>query len=107
MRSLVFAHRHFRSLVQEYVGSHERRVCQQSGVDVLRVLAHFFLECRAALQLADVGVHVEEEVELADFRHVALHVECALLRVESCGEVIDEYALYVAVQVVGVRMCSK
>ena len=72
-------------------GSHERRVCQQSGVDVLRVLAHLLLECGAALQLAYVGVHIEEEVELDDFRHVALHIECALFRVESCCEVIDEY----------------
>ena len=94
---LVLAHGHARGLVDEYVGGHERGVGKQAGVDVVGVLAHLVLEGGDALQLAEVGVHVEEEVELYGLRQVALQVDGGLLGVEAGGEVGGHYLAGVAV----------
>ena len=98
---LVFADGDACGLVDEDVGGHEGGVSEQAGVDVVGVLAHFVLEGGDALELAEVGVHVQEEVELDGLREVALEVDGGLLGVEACGEVLDEDGASVLVDAAG------
>ena len=97
MLLLVFAHRHLVGFVDEDIRRHERRVGQQSGIHVVRVLTHLVLERGHTLQFAEIGVHVEEEVELDGFGQVALQIYRSLVRIESGGEVGSHYLAGVAV----------
>ena len=74
----------------KYVGGHERGVGEQAGVDIVGVLAHLVLEGGDALQLAKVGVHVEEEVELHGLGEVALEIDGGTLGVETGGKVLHQ-----------------
>ena len=46
---LILTHRHFVRLMHEYIRRHETRVCQQTGINVIGLFAHFLLERRNAL----------------------------------------------------------
>ena len=70
------------------VGGHEGGVGQQAGVDVVGLAAHLVLEGGNAFELAEVGVHVEEQVELGGLRQVTLQVEGGLLGVDAAGQVL-------------------
>ena len=104
VRHLVLAHRHEVSVVEEDVRRHECRIGEQSRIDVVRVLSHLVLEGGATLKFANVGVHVEEEVEFDDFGNVALHVERDTFGVETRREVVNDDFFNIASDVVRVRV---
>lgn len=91
----------------EYVGSHESRVCEESGVDVVGLFASFFLEGSDAFEFAEVSVHVEEEVEFEYLFDVALNVNGRLIGVETAGEVFGEDGIGALNDVVGFRVCGE
>ena len=101
MLLLVFAHGHLGGFVYQDVGGHERGVGQQAGIDVVGILAHLVLERGDALQLAQVGVHVEEEIQLDGLGQVALQVDGGLFGVEAASQILHKDLPGVAVEVVG------
>jgi hypothetical protein len=59
---LVFADRNFLAAMDQNIRSHEHRVRQQARVDIVGLGADLVLERGAALQFADIGMHVEQKV---------------------------------------------
>ncbi len=53
MLLLILAHRHMRSIVDEYVGCLEYRIDEQADRGALAILADLILELRHAVQPAD------------------------------------------------------
>jgi len=86
------------------VGGHQYRVTQQTDVDVVGVLADLVFERSGAFQLADIGVHTQQQRQFGYFGNVALHVDRGSLRIEPCGKVFRQHVLDVDVQHVGIRM---
>ena len=43
-------------------------------------------------------MHVEQQIHLRDLGHIALHVEGALVGIESGGKILGEYVLHALVQ---------
>ena len=84
---LILAHRNFVGAVQQDVGGHQHRVAQQPCVDVFGLFADFILERSGALQLADVGVHAQQQRQLGHLRHVALDVDRRHIGIEARSEV--------------------
>ena len=87
MLLLVLAHRHILRAVDEDVRSHQHRIGQKTGVDIVGLQTHLVLERSSALHLALVCQHVQQNIKLRHLRHVTLHVEGALLGVETCSQV--------------------
>ena len=104
MLLLVLAHRYARGAVQQDIGGHQHRVAQQPRVDVFGLFADFILERSGALQLADVGVHAQQQRQLGHLRHVALDIDRRHLGIEAGGEVLRQHVLHVAVQRFGIGM---
>ncbi len=69
---LVHAHRHYVSFVQGDVSGHKHRIADQSVIDVVGLLAYFFFEGGQPGQLAQLGDHAENSVQLGHLRHVRL-----------------------------------
>ena len=88
---LVFAHGHPFGAVLKDIGCHQGRVGKQSRVDVIGLLSGFFLEGGDAAEFADIGVHVEIEVEFDGFWHIALDIDGGLFGVDAAGQVFGEY----------------
>ena len=95
---LVLAHGHIVRLVLQDVGCHEHGVGEQAGVDVVGVLACLVLEGDGLLQLAQIGMHIEQGVELAGLRHVALHIDHALLRVHAGSQIFGQDAADIGIE---------
>ena len=52
-------------------------------------------------------MHVEHQIELHHFRHVALDEDGRLLRVQPAGQILGQDALHVRIEDVGVWMCCQ
>ena len=90
--------------MDEDVGGHEGGIGQETGVDVVGLLADFLLEGGDTLELAEVGVHVEVEVKLEHLVDVALDIDGGFVGVEAAGEVFGEDGADAAPDVDGARV---
>ena len=88
-----------RGLVDEDVRRHQRGIGQQTGIHIVGVLAHLVLEGGDALQLAKVGIHIKEEVELRGLREVALEIDGSAFGVEAGSQVLHQYLTGILIQV--------
>jgi len=70
-------------------------------------LARLILKGGYAFQLAQVHVHVEEQVQFERFFHVALHIYLGLLRVDAAGKVLGKDYACAALYVFGLRTGGK
>lgn len=94
MLFLVFANGYFYASVQQDVGRHQHRVGKQSCVDVVGLSTCFVFERGYTLQFAQVGVHVQEQVQFRSFRNIALKVNGAFFRIEAQGDILCQYAFH-------------
>ena len=101
---LILADGHLDGAVDEDVGGHEGGIGQETGVDVVGLLADFLLEGGDTLELAEVGVHVEVEVKLKHLVNVALDIDGGFVGVEAAGEVFGEDGADAAPDVDGARV---
>ena len=82
--ALVIAHRHLVGVVEEDVGSLERRVGEQAGGDEV-VLAALVLELGHAAEFAVRHVALHDPAEFGVLTNVGLHEQGADLGVEAHG----------------------
>ena len=101
---LVFAHRHLVRIVDKDIRRHQGRVGEESCVHVLWLFPRFVLERNCLRQLSEIGVHVEHQIELHHFRHIALDEDGRLLWVQPAGKILCQNALHVRIEDVGVWM---
>ena len=95
---LILAYRHEVGFVLEDVGCHEHRVGEEACIDIVRLLACLVLERYCLLELAEIGVHIEQGVEFAGLWHIALDVDDTLVRVHACCKILCEDAAHVRVE---------
>ncbi len=67
----------------------------------------FFFESDSFFQLTFIGQHVQEQIELIGFVHMALAVKGSFIRIEATGNVLCEYSGNVCFQLFGFCECSK
>jgi len=83
---LVQTNRNQVGLIQQDVGSHQGRIGEQTGVDVVSVFSGFVLKLGHAGQLAELGVAVEYPCQLCVGADMALDEGNALLWVNAAGK---------------------
>ena len=79
--------------MHEDIRRHETRVCQQAGVDVIRLFAHFLLERSHALEFAQIRVHIQIEIKLEHLLYVGLYVNRRFLGIDTASEIFAEDGL--------------
>ena len=104
---LVFSHRHFLCTVLQDVGSHQGGVGEQSGVHVVGLFACLFLEGGHTFQFAQIGVHVQKQVEFQRLFHVALHIDGSFFRVEPACQVFGQDSPGAVLYVIGFGVGGK
>ena len=82
MLFLVFAYRNERCAVKEDVGSHESRVGEEAGVDILRMLPRLVFEGGGFFQFSLICQHVQEKIQFGSFGNMALTVERRFIGIE-------------------------
>ena len=90
---LVLSYGHFVCLVHQDIGSHETGISEQTGVDVIGLFAHFLLEGSDALEFAQIGVHIEVQIEFEYLFDVRLYVYRCFLRIDATSEVFRQDGL--------------
>ena len=83
MLGLVLAHG---NVINQDIRRHQHRVGEQAAVDVVGVLGALVLELGHAGQLAELGVAGQHPRKLCMRRHMALHEQNVLLRVDAHGQ---------------------
>lgn len=121
---LVLAHGHVIRAVNQDVSSHQHGVGQQTcaDIDALVVVVilgdvlqadiaglglgqtDLVLEGSGTFELALVGYHVQQHVQLAHLRHVALYEYRDLLGIEARGQILGQDGLHVGVEVIRMGM---
>ena len=107
MLFLIFAYGDFCCAVYQYVGSHEARVGQQTGVQVVGLFACLVLKRCAPLKFAEVSVHIEIDIKFDDFRDIALDIQSRLFGVDTCSKIFGNHLLDVFLEMFGKWMCGQ
>ena len=98
MLPLVFTYRHFVGTVEQDVGSHQHRVAEQAGIDVIGLFARLVLERGGTFELAQIGVHREQQRQFGNLRNIALDVKRSHVGIDSGSQVFRKHVTYVVVQ---------
>ena len=93
--------------MQEDICRHQHGIGKQTCIYIFGVLAHLILKRCGTLQLADVGVHTEQQRQLSHLRHIALHIDSSRLGVDACCKVLCQNLTHIAVESLGVGVCGE
>ena len=123
MLFLVFSHGNLVGFLYEDVNGHQCRIGEKACVHALvgigayylflyvvtvalnaKGLTRLVLERGGAHQFADAHVHVKQQIQFRNLRHVALDENGGFLGVEACGQIFRKYILHVCVELFGVRV---
>ena len=104
---LILTHRHFVRLVHQNIRCHQTRVRQQTGIHIIRLFAHFLLKGGHALQLTQIGVHIQIQIQFQDLFDIALHVNRCFLGINTASEVLAQNGLDRFTDVLRRRMCGQ
>ena len=90
MLLLILAHGDIVGLIEQDIRRHQRRIGEETAVDVLAVLGRLVLKLRHARELAEHRIAVQHPPKLCVLRHVGLDKERVLLGIEAAGNVLRE-----------------
>ena len=90
MLLLILAHRDIVGLIEQDIRRHQRRIGEETAVDVLAVLGGLVLKLRHARELAEHRIAVQDPAELSVLRHVGLDEQRVLLGVQAAGDVLRQ-----------------
>ena len=90
MLLLILAHRDIVGLIEQDIRRHQRRIGEETAVDVLAVLGGLVLKLRHARELAEHRIAVQDPAELGVLRHVGLDEQRVLLGVQAAGDVLRQ-----------------
>ena len=90
MLLLILAHGDIVGLIEQDIRRHQRRIGEETAVDVLAVLGGLVLKLRHARELAEHRIAVQDPAELGVLRHVGLDEQRVLLGVQAAGDVLRQ-----------------
>ena len=90
MLLLVLAHRDIVGLIEQDIRRHQRRIGEETAVDVLAVLGGLVLKLRHARELAELRVAAQNPAQFRVRGHVGLDEHDVLLGIQTAGNVLRE-----------------
>ena len=90
MLLLILAHGDIVGLIEQDIRRHQRRIGEETAVDVLAVLGRLVLKLRHAGKLAKHRIAIQHPPKLCMLRHMRLDKERVLLGVQAAGDVLRQ-----------------
>ena len=87
MLALVGSDRDHVRLVKKDICCHQDRVGKQTGIDIIGMLCGLVLKLGHPVQLAHVGIAVEDPCQLCMRRDMGLIIQACLLRIDPGGNI--------------------